>query len=88
MKGNERKRRTKVGVEHREWIDTLPKSRQQHRPTFEVNLNNFFVCFERADFAPIALEDPWSALRGSELATATMQARIIARDTRFMAVVV
>ena len=53
-----------------------------------MNLNKFVACFERADFAPIALEDPRSAPRGSELANAMMQARIIAPDRRFMAVVI
>jgi len=92
--GSVGKEGTMRGREEQKWgLSTANGSTRYHsvdkyRPTFEVNLNNFFACFERAGFAPIALEDPWSALRGSELATATMQARIIARDTRFMAVVV
>jgi hypothetical protein len=28
MKGNERKRRTKLGVEHREWINTLHATKE------------------------------------------------------------
>jgi hypothetical protein len=54
--------KNKWWIECRKWVVTRTKSRQYHRLTFEVTLNNFFACFARVGFSSIASEDARIAL--------------------------